>query len=153
MLILTLNRATEATPSIAERGSHQRFWWALLVTLFIVFFIWGFFQPYPLNLILWAIGLLFLVIFLILIYRSARAPTKIELAEIRRLIVCDKCGVETEGPYEAGDHVFREIGPCPRCDGRLYIKAIYSIEKKKPLKRQQPQKTPIMEDEVTKDTN
>jgi Ca2+/Na+ antiporter len=150
-MILTLNRATEATPSITEHASHQRFWWALLVTLFVVFIIWGIFQPYPFNLILWAIGLFFLVLFLILIYRSARAPAKIELAEIRRLIVCDKCGVETEGPYEAGDHVFREIGPCPRCDGRLYIKAIYSIDKKKPLKRQQPPKEVIVEKDVGED--
>ncbi|MFX1564605.1 MAG: hypothetical protein ACFFCH_01290 [Promethearchaeota archaeon] len=125
-------------PELTAGGTGQRFWWALLITLFVVFFLWGFTQLPPFNLILWGLGLIFLVIFLLLIYRRTRAPTKLEFAEVRRLIACDKCGVETEGPLEAGDHIFREVGPCPRCEGHLYIKAIYSIDTKEPLKRQKP---------------
>jgi hypothetical protein len=106
----------------------------------VVFLFWGLVNPYPLNLLLWGLGLGFLCCFLILIYRRTRAPTKLEFAEVRRLVACDKCGVETEGPVESGDHIFREIGTCPRCDGQLYIKAIYSIDAKEPLKRQQPKK-------------
>lgn len=132
--------AGEPGPELTPGGSGQRFWWALLITLFVVFFLWGFFQVPPINFLLWGLGLTFLVIFLLLVYRRTRAPTKLEFSEVRRLIACDKCGVETEGPLETGDHIFREIGACPRCEGRLYIKAIYSIDSKEPLKRQKPKK-------------
>ena len=139
VLDVTIYRATgEPGPELTTSSSSQRFWWALLITLIIVFVFWGFFQPIPINLILWGLSLGFLAIFVILVYRGTRSPAKLEFAEVRRLIACDKCDVETEGPLESGDHIFREIGPCPRCDGTLYIKAIYSIDSKEPLKRQQP---------------
>jgi hypothetical protein len=139
VLKMKQNQATgEPGPELAVGGSGQRFWWACLITLIFVFLVWGFLYEPPLNLILWGIGIAFLCIFLILIYRRTRAPAKLEFPEVRRLVACDKCSVETEGPLESGDHIFREIGPCPRCDGLLYIKAIYSIDTKKPLKRQQP---------------
>ncbi|MFW9830356.1 MAG: hypothetical protein ACFFD8_01070 [Candidatus Thorarchaeota archaeon] len=126
-------------PEIAATRSSSQFWWALLVTLVLVFLVTGFLQEFPFNVLLWGISIAILAIFVFLVYRSTRSPAKLEFAEVRRLIVCDQCKVESEGPYESGDHVFREIGPCPRCDGKLIIKAIYSIDSKTPLKRQQPQ--------------
>ncbi len=128
----------DPSPELTTTGSSQRFWWALVITLIVVFLFWGFFQPLPFNLILWGFALGFLGIFVIIVYRGTRSPEKLEFAEVRRLIACNKCGVETEGPLESGDHIFREIGPCPRGEGILYIKAIYSIDAKEPLKRQQP---------------
>jgi hypothetical protein len=125
-------------PSPGMSPSRQRLWWALVITLIVVFFIWGTFSDYPFNLILWALSVVCLAIFISLMYREIRSPKKLEFLEVRRLIVCDQCGVETEGPFESGDHVFRDIGPCPRCDGRLYVKAIYGIDGTTPLKRQQP---------------
>ena len=136
--MISAQAAGEPSPELTAGTSGQRFWWALLITLFVVFLFWGFFQPPPFNFLLWGLGIAFLIAFLILVYRRTRASTKLEFAEVRRLIACDKCGVETEGPLESGDHIFREIGSCPRCEGRLYIKAIYSIDTKEPLKRQQP---------------
>ncbi len=130
--------AGEPSPELTAGGMSQRFWWALLIALIIVLLFWGFFQPPPLNFLLWGLGVGFLGVFLILVYRRTRTPTKLEFAEVRRLIACEKCGVETEGPLESGDHIFRDIGPCPRCEGGLYVKAIYSIDAKEPLKRQQP---------------
>ncbi|MDO8124639.1 MAG: hypothetical protein Q6364_09715 [Candidatus Hermodarchaeota archaeon] len=125
-------------PSPAITPGRQRLWWALVITLIVIFFVWGTFSDYPFNLVLWALSVVCLAIFISLIYREIRPPKKLEQIEVRRLIVCDKCGVETEGPFESGDHVFREVGPCPRCEGQLYLKAIYGIEGKTPLTRQQP---------------
>ncbi|MFX1342682.1 MAG: hypothetical protein ACFFAL_08285 [Promethearchaeota archaeon] len=127
----------------------QRLWWALVVTFIVIFYVWGtFFSDFPLNIVLWTLSVICLAIFISLIYREIRPPKKLEFIEVRRLIVCDKCGIETEGPFESGDHVFREVGPCPRCGGRLYLKAIYGIEGKTPLKRQQPlTETAVPEDE------
>ncbi len=136
--MIEIHAAGEPTPELAAGGSSQRFWWALLITLIFVFLVWGFLVGSPFNLLFWGIGLSFLIIFVVLVYRGTRSPAKLEFAEVRRLIACDQCRVETEGPLESGDHIFREIGPCPRCEGTLYIKAIYSIDKKEPLKRQQP---------------
>ncbi|MFX1318475.1 MAG: hypothetical protein ACFE9D_06405 [Promethearchaeota archaeon] len=130
--------AGEPTPELATGGSSQRFWWALLITLIFVFLVWGILVGFPFILLFWGIGLSFLIVFVVLVYRGTRSPAKLEFAEVRRLIACDQCGVETEGPLESGNHIFQEIGPCPRCEGTLYIKAIYSIDKKEPLKRQQP---------------
>lgn len=136
---MTSTQATgEPAPELTTGSSSQRFWWALLITLIFVFLVWGFFYSEPINLLLWGIGIGFLCAFIILVFRSTRSPAKLEFAEVRRLISCDKCGVETEGPLESDNHVFQDIGPCPRCEGQLYIKAIYSIDTKKPLKRQQP---------------
>ncbi|MFX0168875.1 MAG: hypothetical protein ACFE89_05880 [Candidatus Hodarchaeota archaeon] len=130
--------STDTTPGVTTSQFTQRFWLALLIALVIVCVLWGFFQPYPFNILLWVIALAFLIIFLFMIYRGSRGPPQIKLAEVRRLISCESCGVETEGPFETGDHVFRKVGSCPRCGGLLYVKAIYSIEGKEPLKRQQP---------------
>lgn len=133
-----LNASGEAVPEMATTRSSNQFWLALSVTLALVFLVWGFLYQFPFNILFWAVSLAFLLIFLVLIYRNIRSPVKLEFTEVRRLIVCEQCGVESEGPYETGDHVFREIGPCPRCGGQLVIKAIYSINSKTPLKRQQP---------------
>ncbi len=137
--MVSMMAAEQAPSAVTTSNLNQRFWWALLLTLVIVFAIWGLLWPPPYNLVLWTLAGVFLLVFIILIYRSARAPAKLDFSEVRRLIVCEQCGVETEGPYEKNDHVFRDIGSCPRCGGRLYIKAIYSIDAKTPLKRQQPQ--------------
>ena len=135
-------------PSPAMPPGRQRLWWALVITLIVIFFVWGTFSDYPFNLILWALSVVCLAFFISLIYREIRPPRKIELLEVRRLIVCDQCGVETEGPFESGDHVFRDVGPCPRCKGRLYVNAIYGIDGSTPLKRQQPsQETSATKDE------
>jgi hypothetical protein len=138
MSMLSAQATGEPPPTLTAGNSSQRFWWALLITLIFIFLVWGFFYSEPINLLLWGIGIGFLCAFIILVFRGTRSPAKLEFAEVRRLITCDKCGVETEGPLEPDDYVFREIGPCPRCEGRLYIKAIYSIDTKQPLKRQQP---------------
>jgi hypothetical protein len=136
--MLNLFQQSTSEPSPAIASGRQRLWWALVITLIVIFFVWGTFSDFPFNLILWALSVVCLAIFITLIYREIRPPKKLELIEVRRLIVCDQCGVETEGPFESGDHVFRDVGPCPRCKGRLYVKAIYGIDGSAPLKRQQP---------------
>ena len=147
--MIPMNAANNGT-SLATSRIAERFWWALLIAIVVACILWGFVQPFPFNIILWVVALAFLLIFLFLVYRSARGPPKIKLSEVRRLIACEQCGVETEGPFESGDHVFREVGTCPRCGGRLVVKGIYTIDEKKPLKRQQPASPPVKEDASTK---
>ena len=143
--------AADAGTSIATSRLAERFWWALLIAIVVACILWGFVQPFPFNIILWIIALAFLLLFLFLVYRSARGPPKIKLSEVRRLISCEQCGVETEGPFESGDHVFREVGKCPRCGGKLIVKAIYTIDSKETLKRQQPKVMAVNEESTTED--
>lgn len=135
-------RATEQ-PSVAmpSRGNQPLFW-ALLITLSLICAAWGFFSPYPYNLILYALALIAFISLLVLLRRSYRGIPPIEATEVRRLVACDACGVESEGPFEKGDYVFRQVGQCPRCSGQLYIKALYGIDEKAHLKRQQPRSSP-----------
>lgn len=138
ILTMTANihAAGESSPVITLRRYRQPLTWALILTLALIFAVVGFFSAYPTNFILWALSAFCATLLVILIVRTARSTPKIEASEVRRLVACQSCGVETEGPYQSGDYTFRTIGSCPRCKGTLYIKALYSVEAKTPLKRQ-----------------
>lgn len=138
MVLQKIQASGPTSPEITQRRLSQPLTWALLITLALIFGIWGVTQTFPYNIILWFLSILCIVILVILFIRGLRGVPKLKALEVRRLIVCQKCGVESEGPYESGDFVFRTIGPCPRCGGTLHIKALYSIDTKTPLKRQQP---------------
>ncbi len=130
--------ATEQ-PTVAMPGrGNQPLFWALLITLSIICAAWGFFSPYPYNLILWGLACIAFILFLVLLRRNYRGVPRIEATEVRRLVACDACNIESEGPFQKGDYVFREVGKCPRCGGQLYVKALYGVDEKAPLKRQQP---------------
>ncbi|MFX1475269.1 MAG: hypothetical protein ACFFCO_07330, partial [Promethearchaeota archaeon] len=120
-----------------SRGNQPLFW-ALLITLTIICAFWGFISPFPYNLILYALAIIAFISFLVLLRRSYRGIPRIDATEVRRLVACDACKVESEGPFEKGDYVFREVGKCPRCGGLLYVKALYGVDEKTPFKRQQP---------------
>jgi hypothetical protein len=77
-----------------------------------------------------------------LLARDFRRSPAITPSEVLRLIVCQSCGVESEGPFSSGDYVFRTVGECPRCKGTLYIKALYSSEAKAGAKKHKPAKKP-----------
>jgi hypothetical protein len=107
---------------------------ALLLILALAFAVWGLFSNYPINLLLWFLAALALVLLVIVLLRGHRRIPKIEASAVLRLIVCQSCGVESEGPFQAGDYVFRTVGKCPRCKGTLYIKALYSPDEKSRVK-------------------
>ncbi len=130
-------RATEQPAAMPSRGNQPLFW-ALLITITLICAALGFFNPPPYNQILWVLAGIAFILFLVLLRRNYRGIPRIEATEVRRLIACDACNVESEGPFEKGDYVFREVGECPRCGGQLYVKALYGVDEKTPLKRQQP---------------
>jgi hypothetical protein len=113
---------------------------ALLLILALAFAVWGLFSNYPINLLLWFLAALALVILAIVLVRGHRRIPKVEASAVLRLIVCQSCGVESEGPFQAGDYVFRTVGKCPRCKGTLYIKALYSPDEKSRVKEHKPAK-------------
>ena len=47
------------------------------------------------------------------------------------VIGCRNCDVREERDFQQGDHIPKELGPCKKCGGKSYIKAIYAIPNKK----------------------
>jgi len=132
--------AQTPTPVIVSRRQRTPLTAALLLILALAFAVWGLFSTYPINLLLWSLAVLALVILVIVLLRGRRRIPKIEASAVLRLIVCQSCGVESEGPFQAGDYVFRTVGKCPRCKGTLYIKALYSPDEKSRVKEHKPAK-------------
>ena len=136
-----INRVQSAeAPSVdlPSTSYRQPLLWALLLTIGMIFAVWGFFSQDPLRIVLWIVAALAILILVISIFLQSRSLPQLKAVEVRRLVACRDCDVESEGPFQAGDYIFREIGECPRCGGPLYIKALYSVDSKTPLVRQQP---------------
>ena len=135
-------RATEQPTAAMPGRGNQPLFWALLITITFICITWGFFSPYPYNLVLWVLACIAFILFLVLLRRNYRGIPRIEATEVRRLVACEECSVESEGPFQKGDYVFRHVGQCPRCGGQLYVKALYGVDEKTPLKRQKPSSSP-----------
>jgi hypothetical protein len=50
---------------------------------------------------------------------------KIETPPITTTIECKKCGFKSVREFQRGDYVFKEIGPCQKCNEKMLITAIY----------------------------
>jgi len=133
-------RSSGETPHLTSPsiGCTQPLYWAILLVLGLLLAFWGFLFPIPFNLILWVLAAASFTALVVLLVRTLRWSPSMKPLEVRRLVACQKCGVEAEGPFQPGDYVFKPIGSCPRCGGSLYVKALYGIEASEPLKRQQP---------------
>jgi len=132
--------AQAPTPVIVSRRHRTPLTAALLLILALAFTIWGLFSPSPINILLWSLAATALILLAILLLRGRQKIPNIEASAVLRLIVCQSCGIESEGPFQAGDYVFRTVGKCPRCNGTLYIKALYSPDEKSRVKEHKPTK-------------
>jgi hypothetical protein len=47
------------------------------------------------------------------------------------VIGCKGCDFREERAFATGDYIFKEVGPCKKCQGVSYIRAIYSVTPKK----------------------
>lgn len=56
---------------------------------------------------------------------------EISTENVITVIGCRGCDIREERPFSEGDYVFKEVGPCKKCSGISYIRAIYSIPIKK----------------------
>lgn len=142
MTPMGFNMAQAPTPVIVTRRYKTPLTVALLLVLALAFTIWGLFMPFPISILLWFFAALALVLLAIVLLRGRQKLPRIEASAVLRLIVCQSCGVESEGPFQKGDYVFKTVGKCPRCKGTLYIKALYTPEQKSSAReRQRPAKS------------
>jgi len=59
---------------------------------------------------------------------------RIEIPPVMTTITCQKCGFKNVRTFERGDYVFKQAGPCPKCNDKLLVSAIYREVKEKPKK-------------------
>jgi predicted membrane channel-forming protein YqfA (hemolysin III family) len=63
--------------------------------------------------------------------RSAK-PAKEEPKEtVMTVIGCKNCDMREERAFVQVDYIFKDMGPCKKCSGSSYIKAIYAVPIKK----------------------
>lgn len=58
----------------------------------------------------------------------------IEIPPVITTITCQKCGFKNQREFERGDFIFKQAGPCPKCNETLLVSAIYREVKEKPKK-------------------
>lgn len=63
--------------------------------------------------------------------RSGKPQESAPKEAVMTVIGCRNCDVREERPFTPGDFVSKELGPCKKCAGASYVKAIYAIETKK----------------------
>jgi hypothetical protein len=56
---------------------------------------------------------------------------RIETPLINTTIECKKCGFKSVREFQRGDYVFKEDGPCQKCNEKMLITAIYKEVKEK----------------------
>lgn len=60
---------------------------------------------------------------------NVRAPRKKMVRHVYSIRSCTACGARELHDFKEGDHVFKQIGPCGKCDtGSLLIEQIFSVQ-------------------------
>ncbi len=62
---------------------------------------------------------------------SSKKTLPDERENVITVIGCKGCDKREERAFETGDFMFKELGPCAKCSGVSFIKAIYLIPTKK----------------------
>ena len=57
---------------------------------------------------------------------------KMEVPTINTTVECVKCGTKNVREIQRGDYIFKELGPCEKCNDKMLITAIYREVKQKP---------------------
>ena len=55
----------------------------------------------------------------------------LELPRVLTTLECPKCDYKSIRDFQREDYIFKEIGPCQKCDEKMKITAIYREVKKK----------------------
>jgi hypothetical protein len=134
---------TTATPEPAQRVSSY-FFLIIFIVLIISFAalyiaITSFAQSNPdlteaaIFLVIGFVGVSFST-YMLLQTRHRVMQLSLEIPPVLTTITCQKCDFKNQREFERGDYVFKEAGPCPKCNNKLIISAIYREVKEKPKK-------------------
>lgn len=106
----------------------------LTIIAFIIFLLASFVvELADYSTILLALGLGLLAVSWAIYIFGGRTTSKNEPAEekVMTVIGCRSCDVREERDFQQGDYIPKELGPCKKCGGKSYVKAIYAVPIKK----------------------
>lgn len=72
-----------------------------------------------------------LSVYVILQMRRHGSRPNIEVPPIMTTIECKKDGYKNVREFKRGDYIFKEVEPCPKCNEKMMITAIYREVKEK----------------------
>ncbi len=80
-----------------------------------------------------AIGFFGLAISAYMLLQTRRRPThmSLELPRVLTTLECPKCDFKSIRDFQREDYIYKETGPCQKCDENMKITAIYREAKKK----------------------
>lgn len=80
-----------------------------------------------------AIGVFGLAISAYMLLQTKGKPTHaaLELPRVLTTLECPKCDFKSVRDFQRNDYVFKETGPCEKCNEQMKITAIYREVKKK----------------------
>jgi hypothetical protein len=83
-----------------------------------------------------AVGLFGLALSGYLLTQTRAKPARniLELPRVLTTLECPKCDFKNIRDFQKGDYIFKENGPCQKCDETMKITAIYREAKKKEQK-------------------
>ena len=106
----------------------------------IVWAVFAYYQNEPIELTLYLLVIGFLAMglsgYILFQSRKRVAAMKVESPPILTTIECRKCNIKNVREFERGDYVYKELGPCEKCENeQKIITAIYREvkEKEKPI--------------------
>jgi len=73
------------------------------------------------------LGLIMLALSAYMFFQMRRGAPKISLGayQVNTTILCQKCGFKNIRSFERGDFLFKEMGPCPKCNEKMFVSSIY----------------------------
>jgi hypothetical protein len=83
--------------------------------------------------VLMTAGLVLLIASWGIYFFGGRTVQRLEEAteNVITVIGCQGCDFREERTFTQGDYIFKELGPCKKCPGNSYIRAIYAVPVKK----------------------
>ncbi|PVX27511.1 MAG: hypothetical protein CW716_01925 [Candidatus Bathyarchaeum sp.] len=72
-----------------------------------------------------------LSVYMLLQTRGNPVTQTVELPKVITTLECPKCDFKNIRDFQRGDYIFKEAGPCQKCEEKMKITAIYREPKKK----------------------
>ena len=74
-----------------------------------------------------------LSIYILSMMRAKPIKLGFEASKVSTVLQCTSCDYKNVRRFQRGDYIFKDAGPCPKCNGRMLISSIYRevIEKSK----------------------
>ena len=109
----------------------------MVIVAFVIFIAASFFESLSnYTTYLMVAGMVVLAAAWAIYFFGGRSTSQPESAQdnVISVMACRGCDMREERAFVKGDYILKEVGPCKKCAGTSYIKAIYAVTPKKDTK-------------------